>query len=103
MGDSQGEGGPNQEYLMALARALNGEVGISALAADTDGVDGSKDVAGGYIDENTLAMALQEKIDIDELLKEHDSFGFFDRLNSHIEIGPTRTNVNDFRVISVLS
>lgn len=103
LGNSQGEGGPNQEYLMALARALNGEVGISALAADTDGVDGSKDVAGGYIDENTLAMALQEKLDIDELLKEHDSFGFFNRLKSHIEIGPTRTNVNDFRVISVLS
>ncbi|MBJ2127852.1 DUF4147 domain-containing protein [Alteromonas sp. IB21] len=101
LGDSKGEGGPNQEYLMALARELGGEPGISALAADTDGVDGSKDVAGGYIDEHTLAEAEKKGLEVDALLKEHNSFSFFDVLDAHIAIGPTRTNVNDFRVISV--
>ena len=101
LGDSQGEGGPNQEYLMALANALKGEAGICALAADTDGVDGSKDVAGGFIDEHTLTRATQNGLDINALLAEHNSFGFFDALGSHIKIGPTRTNVNDFRVICI--
>lgn len=101
LGDSEGEGGPNQEYLMALANALEGEPGISALAADTDGVDGSKDVAGAFIDEGTLAKAFNKGLDVNVLLDEHNSFGFFDALDAHIEIGPTRTNVNDFRVISI--
>lgn len=101
LGDSLGEGGPNQEYLMALANALDGQAGICALAADTDGVDGSKDVAGGFIDESTLKDAAKSGLDINKLLAEHDSFQFFDELDSHVKIGPTRTNVNDFRVISV--
>lgn len=101
LGDSEGEGGPNQEYLMALAHALDGEPGISALAADTDGVDGSKDVAGAFIDEGTLAKAFNKGLDVNVLLDKHNSFGFFDALDAHIEIGPTRTNVNDFRVISI--
>lgn len=101
LGDSAGQGGPNQEYLMALASELKGEKGISALAADTDGVDGSVDVAGGYIDEHTLSKAKDKGIDIKVLLENHDSFYFFDQIKDHIIVGPTRTNVNDFRVIQV--
>ncbi|MEI8641575.1 MOFRL family protein [Pseudoalteromonas sp. Hal099] len=56
--DVYGDGGPNQEYLMALAEALNAEAGIYAIACDTDGVDGSKDVAGAYINSSTIARDL---------------------------------------------
>lgn len=101
LGDTEGEGGPNQEYLMVLAKTLNGEAGICALAADTDGVDGSKEVAGGYIDATTLTRAVSEGLDIKSLIAQHNSFAFFDGLGDHIVIGPTRTNVNDFRVICV--
>lgn len=101
LGDSKGEGGPNQEYLLALTKYLDGEPGICALAADTDGVDGSKDVAGGFIDESTLRNAKRKKVDVNAMLAEHNSFGFFESLESHIKVGPTRTNVNDFRVIYV--
>lgn len=101
LGDSQGQGGPNQEYLMSLCKALDGAAGISALAADTDGVDGSKDVAGGYIDETSLTRARDENLNIDALLQDHDSYPFFAALNDHIDVGPTRTNVNDFRVIMI--
>lgn len=101
LGDTEGEGGPNQEYLMVLAEALQEQAGICALAADTDGVDGSKDVAGGYIDESTLSRASEKGLDLKKLIKQHNSFAFFDGLKDHIIIGPTRTNVNDFRVICV--
>ena len=101
LGDTEGEGGPNQEYLMVLANTLNGEAGICALAADTDGVDGSKEVAGGYIDATTLTRAVSEGLDIKSLIAQHNSFAFFDGLGDHIVIGPTRTNVNDFRLICV--
>ena len=36
----KGRGGPNQEYMLALAIALDGAAGIAALAGDTDGIDG---------------------------------------------------------------
>ncbi len=101
LGDSQGEGGPNQEYLIALCEALRGEPTICALAADTDGVDGSKDVAGGYIDGTSLARAKEHGLNVGELLAQHNSFPFFAALDDHINVGPTRTNVNDFRVIWV--
>ena len=101
LGNSKGQGGPNQEYLMVLAEALNHAPGISALAADTDGVDGSKDVAGAFIDETTLSRALALNLDVTALIREHNSYAFFDSLGDHLVIGPTRTNVNDFRVICV--
>ena len=101
LGKATGEGGPNQEYLMSLALALNGETGICALAADTDGVDGSQDVAGGFIDEHTLAKAKQTGLNVDALAANHDSYRFFDALDQHIKVGPTGTNVNDFRVLMV--
>ena len=101
LGNAKGQGGPNQEYLMVLAEALNNTAGISALAADTDGVDGSKEVAGGFIDDTTLSRAHALNLDVTALMRDHNSYAFFDALGDHLVIGPTRTNVNDFRVICV--
>jgi glycerate 2-kinase len=42
-----GRGGRNSEFLLGLAMALDGAPGIHALAADTDGIDGSENNAGG--------------------------------------------------------
>ena len=36
----KGRGGPNQEYALALAMALDGMPAVAAIAADTDGTDG---------------------------------------------------------------
>lgn len=106
LGDNPGDGGPNQEYLLALAIALQPLVNscgltFTALACDTDGVDGSKDVAGAIIDQNTLAQAETAGINAVQQLASHCSFAFFEALNLHIVTGPTRTNVNDFRVIYI--
>jgi glycerate 2-kinase len=100
-----GRGGPNQEYALALARALDGAPGIAAVAGDTDGTDGGTgspdDPAGAFIDETTLARARNLGLDPAAFLADNDSTGFFERLGDLLEPGPTFTNVNDFRAILV--
>lgn len=99
--DASGDGGPNQEYLLAMAIALNGAKGIQVLSCDTDGVDGSKDVAGGFIDESTLQHAHENGLSPQTYLDNHDSYHFLKAIGGLIITGPTRTNVNDFRVIKI--
>jgi hydroxypyruvate reductase len=100
-----GRGGPNQEYALALAITLAGEDGIAALAADTDGTDGgggaASDPAGAIIDDSTLARAGRLGLDARALLRDNDSTNFFERLGDLVSPGPTRTNVNDCRIILV--
>lgn len=97
----QGRGGPNREYLLAMARTLNGAENIWALAADTDGIDGSDETAGGWIGPDTLAKAEAHGIDPAALQRDNDSAAFFKLLDQAVVTGPTRTNVNDFRAILV--
>lgn len=97
----QGRGGPNREYLLALAEALQGAPNIWALAADTDGIDGSDDAAGAWIAPDTLALARTLQLDPRALAIANDSGRFFTALGQSIVTGPTRTNVNDFRAILI--
>jgi hydroxypyruvate reductase len=97
-----GRGGRNSEFLLALALALNDRVGVHALAADTDGIDGSEDNAGARIGPDTLARARQAGVDARAKLEGHDAYGFFDDLGDLLVTGPTRTNVNDFRALLIL-
>ena len=98
-------GGPNQEYALAAALALAGRSGIRGLAADTDGIDGgagsADDPAGAIVDETTLARARALGLDPATLLADNDSTNFFARLGDLVACGPTRTNVNDCRIILV--
>lgn len=97
-----GSGGPNREYLLALTQALRGTDHIWALAADSDGIDGSDDVAGGWIGPDTQALAVKAGLDLDDLSRRNDSAALFRTLDQEIKTGPTRTNVNDFRAILIL-
>jgi hydroxypyruvate reductase len=97
-----GRGGRNVEFLLALAVALDGADGISALACDTDGIDGTEDNAGAIIYPDSLARAAARGISAHEALAENDSYGFFAALGDLVVTGPTLTNVNDFRAILVL-
>ena len=97
----QGRGGPNAEYLLALAIALKEHAGISAIACDTDGIDGSEDNAGALIEPDTLARARERALDPSAMLANNDSYAFFDALDDLIVTGPTRTNVNDLRAILI--
>jgi len=100
--NSTGRGGRNSEFQLALAIALNGLVDVHALAADSDGIDGSEDNAGALIAPDTLARAARLGIDAQALLDQHDAWGFFAALDDLLMTGPTRTNVNDFRAMLML-
>jgi glycerate 2-kinase len=101
----RGRGGPNQEFALALALALAGAPGIAALSGDTDGTDGgggsATDPAGAMIDTGTLARAEALGLDAAALLADNDSTRFFEALGDLLTPGPTRTNVNDCRIILV--
>ena len=96
-----GRGGPNMEYLLALAIALNGAANIYSIAGDTDGIDGTEDAAGAIITPTTLNRAKKAGLDAKKMLNEHDSYSFFKKLGDLLITGPTRTNVNDFRAIYI--
>jgi glycerate 2-kinase len=96
-----GVGGPNAEYVLALALSLRGAPRIHALACDTDGVDGAAEVAGAVIGPDTLARARAEGIDSGGVLARNDAHGFFAALGDQVVPGPTLTNVNDFRAILI--
>jgi glycerate 2-kinase len=100
-----GRGGPNQEYALALAMALDGRQGVSAVSGDTDGTDGgggnADDPAGAFVDETTISRARRIGLDPARFLAENDSTGFFERLGDLLSSGPTCTNVNDLRAVLV--
>lgn len=96
-----GIGGPNAEYALALALALDGAPGIHAIACDTDGVDGAAEVAGALIGPDTLARARAAGVDAAGALAQNDAHTFFDKIGGQVVTGPTLTNVNDFRAILI--
>jgi glycerate 2-kinase len=96
-----GIGGPNAEFCLALAIALDGAAGIHAIACDTDGVDGAAEVAGAVIGPDTLARAAGAGIDPQAALNRNDAHRFFAAAGGQVVTGPTLTNVNDFRAILI--
>lgn len=97
----KGKGGRNSEFLLALALGIDGAKGVSALAADTDGIDGSEDNAGAFADDTTIARLAAQRLDAAAFLQKNDSWSAFDALGDLFKPGPTGTNVNDFRAILV--
>ena len=96
-----GRGGRNVEFLLALALALDGHAGITALAADTDGVDGMEDIAGAVISPDTLTRSRARGLEPRAHLDNNDGHGFFEALGDSVVTGATLTNVNDFRAIII--
>ncbi|UIK08290.1 glycerate kinase type-2 family protein [Neorhizobium galegae] len=93
-----GKGGRNGEFVLALALAIDGH-DITALAADTDGIDGSETNAGAFADGTTARRLRAAGLDGRKLLDGNDSFSGFAAIGDIFETGPTGTNVNDFRAI----
>jgi glycerate 2-kinase len=96
-----GRGGRNVEFLLALGVALDGAPGISALACDTDGIDGTEDNAGAILYPDSIARAAERGVSAKAALVDNDGYGFFAALGDLVVTGPTLTNVNDFRAILI--
>ena len=97
-----GCGGPNAEFALALALALDGAPGVFAIACDTDGVDGAAEVAGAVVTPDTLRRAARLGFDPAQALARNDAHGFFAAVGGQVITGPTLTNVNDFRAILII-
>lgn len=97
----QGRGGRCAEFLLSLAIDLDGAAGIHALACDTDGIDGSEDNAGAVLTPDALQRAAGKKLHAATLLAQNDAYRFFAATGDLVITGPTRTNVNDYRVILI--
>lgn len=94
-----GRGGRCSEFLLALALELDGMPDVYALAADTDGIDGLEDNAGAYLEPGSIAQAKIMSLNPAALLENNDAYSFFRAVDGLLVTGPTRTNVNDYRVI----
>jgi glycerate 2-kinase len=101
-GAPRGRGGRAGEFCLGLAQALQGQAGVWALAADTDGIDGVEDNAGAFVGPETLSRGLSLGMKIASYLDRNDAYGYFRQLDDLVITGPTFTNVNDFRAILVL-
>lgn len=96
-----GKGGSNSEFMLALARVIDGSQGISAFAADTDGIDGSGTHAGAFADGTSCARMRAAGLDPAKMLAQNLSAPAFETIGDLFSPGPTGTNVNDFRAILV--
>jgi hydroxypyruvate reductase len=101
-GESRGKGGRAGEFCLGLALALQGQPGVWALAADTDGIDGMEENAGAWVEPCTLVRAQALGMKVERALDRNDAYGFFQPLGDLVVTGPTHTNVNDFRALLVL-
>ena len=101
-GTLRGRGGRAGEFCLGLAQALQGQPGVHALAADTDGIDGIEDNAGAYVAPDSLQRAEAASRKVQAFLDRNEAYGYFDPLGDLVVTGPTHTNVNDFRALLVL-
>jgi hydroxypyruvate reductase len=101
-GTPKGRGGRAGEFCLGLAIALQAQKNVWALAADTDGIDGVENNAGAQVTPDTLQRARNKNMQATSYLDRNDAYRFFDVLKDLVVIGPTYTNVNDFRAILVL-
>ncbi len=99
--DCSGRGGRCAEFLLSLYQETQGLSNLSALAADTDGIDGSENNAGAFFTQDTRKKANELNLEANLFLREHDAYSFFLQTGSLVNTGPTLTNVNDFRIMLI--
>lgn len=97
-----GRGGRCVEFLLSTAVELDGMPGVYALAADTDGIDGTEDNAGALYSPESVKAAKEKGLQAQKMLANNDGYSYFEALDALVVTGPTRTNVNDYRVVLIL-
>ncbi|OIB58221.1 glycerate kinase type-2 family protein [Natrialba sp. SSL1] len=110
--EEPGRGGPNQEFALTSALALESD-GIVVGSVDTDGIDGTTHVAGALVDATTVGPSALEadgesdqnrgrtRTDAHDALARNDACAVLEDEEALVRTGPTGTNVNDLRVLVV--
>ena len=95
----KGLGGRNQELALSAARQLSGREDALLFSLGSDGTDGPTDAAGGIVDGSTVGQLEQLGVDVDQVLKNNDSYHALKLVDGLIMTGATGTNVNDVAVL----
>ncbi|MCD6103653.1 MAG: glycerate kinase [Thermotogaceae bacterium] len=90
-----GKGGRNQELALSASRGIRGLANVVVASVGTDGTDGPTDAAGGIVDGRTYDILKDMNIDVEETLKNNDSYSALRLCDGLVITGPTGTNVND--------
>ena len=98
--DCCGIGGRNSQFSLELAKEIQGMEGVTALSADTDGIDGIGKNAGAIVDGSSYQIMRQHYEDVDPV-ELFDSFNIHRYANTLFSTGPTGINLNDFRAVIV--
>ena len=96
-----GLGGRNQELALAAAPVIAGIKDCAVFSVGSDGTDGPTDAAGGYVDNNTMAVLRKQGIEISDVLKDNDAYHALQKCDGLVMTGPTGTNVNDVTVLLI--
>jgi glycerate 2-kinase len=99
--ESDGCGGPNQEFALSAGLEIGGFDRIAIASIDTDGIDGIADAAGGLVDGSTWAAVKSKRLDPLMALKRHDSNQVLHQVGDSVVTGFTGTNVNDLKLLLV--
>jgi glycerate 2-kinase len=97
----RGNGGRNQQLVLASLTQLEDWKDLALLSGGTDGEDGPTDAAGAWVNQTLAERALDSSMDPQDYLRRNDAYSFFQPLGGLLKTGPTHTNVCDLRVIVV--
>ena len=97
----KGHGGPGQEMTVGFAIAAAKAPGACLLSIDSEGTDGTTNVAGGITDSQSLSIAEEKKVNLYQALREHSCFEALDSIGSTIFTGNTGTNLCDLNILYV--
>ncbi len=100
-----GKGGRNQEMALAflkyIAENQSAMDGVYFLSGATDGNDGPTDAAGGFACLEMLDPAPETESNINDSLKNNDSYHYLKEKGLLYVTGPTNTNVCDLQIMIV--
>lgn len=96
-----GKGGRNQELALSGGKGIAGLENVAIFSIGSDGTDGPTDAAGGYCDGETVQKLNGKNVDIQEVLKDNNSYYALSECEGLIITGATGTNVNDLSVLLI--
>lgn len=96
-----GMGGPNQESALGFACKVRHADGYAFASMDTDGTDGPCECAGGLVDGSTRIRARELRLNIEQVLRRHNSKAALEQLGDALYTGHTGTNMMNLRVVVV--
>ncbi len=99
-----GKGGRNQEFALHFIRNVKKfipNLKFKMLSAGTDGRDGPTNAAGAIVNDKTIDLIKDKKINLEKELNNNNSYEVLKKINSLVIIEGTNTNVADLQLLMI--